>query len=71
MLDVIEFPANRHKTCVIGIDSDILFPIEEQEFIARHVHLSEFHSVTSLYGHDGFLLEYSQLQSIISKFLEQ
>ncbi|MFN5308615.1 MAG: homoserine O-acetyltransferase [Candidatus Kapaibacterium sp.] len=59
------------KSCVIGIDSDILFPIHEQEFIARNIHLSEFHSVTSLYGHDGFLLEYSQLQSIISKFLEQ
>ncbi len=58
------------KSCVIGIDTDILFPIKEQEFIARHLHLSEFHSISSLYGHDGFLLEYSQLQSIISTFLE-
>lgn len=61
----------RAKSCVIGIDSDILFPIHEQEFIANHIQLSEFHSITSLYGHDGFLLEYNKLQSIISKFLEQ
>lgn len=57
------------KTCVIGIDSDLLFPIKEQEFIANHVKHSSFHVISSRYGHDGFLLEYEQLTGIISQFL--
>lgn len=57
------------KTCVIGIDSDLLFPVEEQEFIAKHINSSSFYVISSRYGHDGFLLEYEQLTRIISQFL--
>lgn len=53
----------------IGIASDILFPIEEQQFIARHVANGNFARINSAFGHDGFLLEYDQIARAIRKFL--
>jgi len=57
------------KTLAIGIDTDILFPVSEQKFLASHIPDAHFISIHSLYGHDGFLLEYEQLQNIITQFL--
>lgn len=53
------------KTLVLGITTDILFPVSEQKFIAAHTPNAQFMSINSLYGHDGFLLEYEQIQQII------
>lgn len=53
----------------IGITSDLLFPIEEQQEIAKHCRNSRFETVDSFYGHDGFLIEVSQLTSFIDPFL--
>lgn len=58
------------NTLAIGITSDILFPVEEQKFIAKHVPHGEYHEIDSLYGHDGFLLEIKKLEPIISQFLK-
>jgi homoserine O-acetyltransferase len=57
------------KTFVIGIESDILFPVSEQQFIADNIPGGKFIAINSLYGHDGFLLESDQLQHIIEGFL--
>jgi homoserine O-acetyltransferase len=57
------------KTLVIGISSDILFPLAEQEQLAQNIPDAQFQSIYSLYGHDGFLLEYEKLTTIISNFL--
>jgi homoserine O-acetyltransferase len=57
------------KTLAIGIDTDILFPLTEQQFIAANIHNGKFISINSLYGHDGFLLEAEQIQHIITSFL--
>lgn len=59
------------NTCVIGIDSDMLFPIREQKFLANEISGAEMYTIQSLYGHDGFLLEYDQLTTIINKYLEK
>lgn len=59
------------NTCVIGIDSDMLFPIREQKFLAKGIPDAELYTMQSLYGHDGFLLEYDQLSMIIKKYLEK
>ena len=45
------------RTLVIGIKSDALFPIVEQEFLAKHIPDASFQVIDSLYGHDGFLIE--------------
>jgi len=60
----------KSKTLAVGITTDILFPPSEQLFIAEHVQGAHFKTITSLYGHDGFLLEYKQLAQIINHFLQ-
>ncbi len=57
------------KTVVIGISSDILFPLVEQEQLSQDITNAQFQAIYSLYGHDGFLLEYEKLTEIISNFL--
>jgi len=57
------------RTLVIGLSSDILFPISEQEYLARYIARAEFSVIDSLYGHDGFLIETETLARIISRFL--
>lgn len=58
------------RAIVVGIASDILFPPSEQEFLADHIPSSSFHTITSIYGHDGFLIETEQLTQIIEKELK-
>ena len=53
------------RTVVIGIDSDRLFPICEQKFLAKHIPGAEYREITSKFGHDGFLLENDQLKAVI------
>ena len=57
------------KALVIGISSDILFPLNEQEQLAAHIPHAEFKTIHSPYGHDGFLLEYEQIEEAIKTFL--
>jgi homoserine O-acetyltransferase len=49
------------RTLVVGIDSDRLFPVEDQVLIAQNVPGNIFGTetqvITSDYGHDGFLIE--------------
>lgn len=54
---------------VIGIDSDRLFPVEEQILIHKAIPGSKYHEITSKFGHDGFLLENDQLTRIIEKLI--
>ncbi len=56
------------KTLVIGIDSDLLFPLHEQVFLAEHIPGADLAIIQSLYGHDGFLVEYDQLTKVLEKF---
>ena len=59
------------QATVIGIDSDLLFPIEEQKFIAQHIKNATFHQVSSSFGHDGFLVETHQLNQILKDILQK
>ncbi len=58
------------KTLVVGIETDILFPIEEQKLIADGIKSSDLVIIPSLYGHDGFLLEYNQLNPMVKNLLK-
>lgn len=59
------------KALIIGITTDILFPLNEQKFLAENIPGAKFKSIISLYGHDGFLLEYEQIQKLITNFLKE
>jgi homoserine O-acetyltransferase len=58
------------RTLVIGIKSDLLFPIEEQQYLFRHIPQSAFAEFDSYYGHDGFLIETEALTNIITSFFK-
>lgn len=57
------------KTLVVGITSDVLFPVSEQKFLARNIREAEYTEIDSLYGHDGFLVEVDKLNQIIGDHL--
>jgi homoserine O-acetyltransferase len=59
------------KTLVIGIDTDMLFPLAEQRYLAQFIPRARFLSMHSDYGHDGFLIETGQLTRILQTFLLQ
>lgn len=59
----------RAKTLVIGITTDQLFPLREQQFLADHISGAAFKAIHSPYGHDGFLLEYTAIRDIVESFL--
>lgn len=58
------------KTLVIGIRSDFLFPIEEQQYLFQHIPKAAFAELDSFYGHDGFLIETEALTNIINSFFK-
>ncbi|MBC7848693.1 MAG: homoserine O-acetyltransferase [Chitinophagaceae bacterium] len=59
------------KSMVIGIQSDVLYPIMEQEFLQRQIRGAELLSIASEFGHDGFLLEYEKIETALKKFIEE
>lgn len=58
------------KTLVIGIQTDVLFPPDEQALIARFIPGAAFQIIESLYGHDGFLVEFAKIERLIRPFLQ-
>lgn len=54
------------RTLVLGITSDVLFPLSEQRELAAHIPGAMYAELESRYGHDGFLLE----TAAITHFLE-
>lgn len=59
------------KALVVGIESDILFPLTEQKFLAQHIPKATLEVITSIYGHDGFLVEFDQLKKIIKHYFKK
>lgn len=62
------------KTLVLGIDSDRLFPVEDQAFIAEHVPGNidgdDVVVISSEFGHDGFLIEYELVGRQLRRLLD-
>jgi len=56
-------------TLVIGISSDLLFPVHEQRFLAENIPGAVFREIDSPYGHDGFLIETKLITDTIRKEL--
>ena len=58
----------KSKTMVIGIDTDILFPIQEQQLLADNIPNAQLAVIKSNYGHDGFLVETDQLNNYFKNY---
>lgn len=63
--------AVKADTLVISIESDILFPVNEQFLIANGIDRSKHVVIQSAFGHDGFLIETNQLSAVIGEFLDE
>ncbi len=57
-------------TLVIGVASDVLFPVNEQKLLARYIKNAVYNEIDSFYGHDGFLIETSELTRQIKQFYQ-
>ena len=56
------------KTLVISISSDLLFPVAEQAFLKQYIQQAQHFIIETNYGHDGFLVETTKIEELISKF---
>ncbi|MET0299057.1 MAG: homoserine O-acetyltransferase [Flavitalea sp.] len=56
-------------TLVIGIGTDVLFPLSEQKFLGDNIPGAAFKAIESPYGHDGFLLEFDQITALAKEFI--
>lgn len=56
-------------TLIISIDTDVLFPTEEQSILSRHIPNSRLDVMQSDYGHDGFLVETKTIGQLLADFL--
>ncbi len=63
VLSRIEIPV-----LIIGIDSDILYPIQEQIELAELIPTATFREIKSKYGHDAFLIEFEQINNALKSF---
>jgi homoserine O-acetyltransferase len=59
------------KALIIGIESDILFPLSEQKYLSEQIPNATLEVITSIYGHDGFLVEFDQLKQIITHYFNK
>ena len=61
----------RSNTLVIGVESDVLFPVAEQTFLANEIPGASLALIKSTYGHDGFLLEFEKIEKLIKNKLDE
>lgn len=57
------------RTLIIGIVSDVLYPVSEQEYLQKNIPGSRLLSIASDFGHDGFLLEYEKIEAALKQFI--
>jgi homoserine O-acetyltransferase len=57
-------------TLIIGISSDILCPLNEQEHMAAQMPNATLIEIDSIYGHDGFLVEVEKISAAFVHWLK-
>jgi homoserine O-acetyltransferase/O-succinyltransferase len=58
------------RTLIVGINSDILCPLTEQEFLANNIPNSQLVCIDSLYGHDGFMVETERIGHCLAEWMQ-
>ena len=56
-------------TLIISIDSDLLIPPSQQRILADNMPNAHLEVISSPYGHDGFLLEFEKIKTVVGQFL--
>ncbi|QYY42174.1 homoserine O-acetyltransferase [Aneurinibacillus thermoaerophilus] len=59
----------------IAISNDLLYPADHQEEVVKMLRAAgkevEYHFVESIYGHDGFLVEFVKIGPLVEQFIEK
>ncbi|MBS1934540.1 MAG: homoserine O-acetyltransferase [Bacteroidetes bacterium] len=61
----------KQPTLIIGINSDILCPMQELRFLAKHIPNSRIKEIDSAYGHDGFLVEVEKISASLLEWINE
>ncbi len=61
----------KQPTFIMGINSDLLCPAKEQVLMSEHIPNAQLVLIDSLYGHDGFLIETSQIIKHLGAWLKK
>jgi homoserine O-acetyltransferase len=56
-------------TLCVGINTDVLYPVQEQKRLASQLVRSAYREIDSPFGHDAFLIEHEQLGKFVKEFL--
>jgi homoserine O-acetyltransferase len=60
------------RALVIGVETDFLFPLEQQRELARLLRVAgrglDFHTLSSVQGHDSFLVDMARFRPVIGEF---
>jgi homoserine O-acetyltransferase len=59
------------RPLIISIDSDILCPPKEQRQLAEGIPDAELEIISSVAGHDGFLVESERINAAVLKYLQR
>jgi homoserine acetyltransferase len=63
------------KALVIGVTTDILFPLRQQREIAESLESTgtdvEYVEIDSVNGHDAFLIDDAHFSPVVAKFLAE
>lgn len=63
------------KTLVVGVETDFLFPLDQQEEIATLLERAgrdvRFVRLSSIQGHDSFLVDYDRFSPTVGSFLQE
>lgn len=59
------------KSLIFGIETDFLFPIREQMIIQQYIRDAQLTVIDSPFGHDGFLIEFDQIEQSVRSFLKK
>jgi homoserine O-acetyltransferase len=61
------------RTLVIGVETDFLFPLDQQQEIADHLRALgrdvRFEALASIQGHDSFLVDMDRFCPVIADFM--
>lgn len=58
----------RQPALVVGVDSDVLYPVVEQVELAALLPNATFHELHSDNGHDAFLVDAADLEPVVRRF---
>jgi homoserine O-acetyltransferase/O-succinyltransferase len=59
------------RTLILGINTDILCPLHEQQFLAQNMPNATLVEIDSAYGHDGFIIEAEKIGFYLGRWMEE